>query len=386
MTQGPRTNGKSIHTNGRNGHGKRKVRYAVVGLGYISQVAVLPAFAHARENSELVALVSGDGEKLDKLSEKYSVSRSYRYEQYQECLRSGDVDAVYIGLPNHMHREYAEAAAAVGVHILCEKPMAKDPRECEGMIRAAEQNSVNLMIAYRLHFEEGNLSAAEAVREGKIGEPRLFRSAFSQQVTPGNMRLAGEEGGGPIYDLGVYCINAARNLFDAEPYEVFAYNATGKDERFSEVPEMTAAVLRFPGDCLATFECSFGAADRSSYEIIGTKGVLKMDPAYEMVEDLKSEITVEGRTRISTFKKRDQFGPELVYFSNCILNGEHPEPDGWEGLADVRVITAILESARLGKPVALTPFEKHERPGIAQEIQRPPVEKPKLVHAAPPSR
>jgi len=378
-------NGKNGHS-GKNGHGKRKVRYAVVGLGYISQIAVLPAFAHARENSELVALVSGDKEKLDTLSEKYNVPRSYSYQHYEECLSSGEIDAVYIALPNHLHRQYAEAAAKAGVHILCEKPMAKDEQECEAMIQAASQNDVKLMIAYRLHFEEGNLCAVQALREGKIGEPRIFRSAFSQQVTPGNSRLGGDQGGGPVYDLGVYCINAVRNLFDAEPYEVFAYNATGKDQRFGEVPEMTAALLRFPGDRLATFECSFGAADRSCYEVIGTKGVLKMDPAYEMVEDLKSEITVEGRSRVSTFKKRDQFGPELLYFSNCILNHEAPEPDGLEGLADVRIISAILESAQTGRPVSLRPIQKHRRPTPEQGIERPLVEKPKLVRAEPPSR
>lgn len=379
-------NSERAHRNGRNGHAKRKVRYAVVGLGYISQVAVLPAFAHARENSELVALVSSDREKLGALAEKYHVPQTFRYEHYEQCLASGGIDAVYIGLPNNLHREYAQAAAQAGVHVLCEKPMAKDEHECDAMIQAAAQHNVKLMIAYRLHFEAGNLAAVEAVREGKIGEPRIFRSAFSQQVRPGNMRLAAAEGGGRLYDLGVYCINAARHLFASEPYEVFAYNATGSGERFAQVPEMTAAIMRFPGDRLATFACSFGAADRSSYEVIGTKGVLKMDPAYEMVEDLRSEITVEGRTRISTFRKRDQFGPELLYFSDCVLHYKNPEPDGREGLADVRVIAAIQESARLGKPISLAPIKGLQQPTIDQGIRRPPVEKPKLIHAASPSR
>jgi predicted dehydrogenase len=384
-TAGKRHNGPIVSGNGKHARGKRKIRYAVVGLGYISQAAVLPAFAHARENSELVALVSGDQEKLESLSKKYNVSRNYTYERFADCLTSGEVDAVYIALPNHLHREYTEAAAKAGVHVLCEKPMAKNEQECRAMIEAVSQGNVKLMIAYRLHFEEGNLSAAEAVRDGKIGEARIFRSAFSQQVTPGNTRL-GDEGGGPIYDLGVYCINAVRHLFDSEPYEVFAYHATGNDRRFGKVPEMTGVLMRFPEDRLASFECSFGAADRSSYEVIGTKGVLKMDPAYEMVEDLKSEITVEGRARVSTFKKRDQFGSELVYFSNCILNDKEPKPGGMEGLADMRVIEAILESASTGKSVAIQPSEEVQQPTVAQEIRKPPVEEPKLVRAQSPSQ
>jgi predicted dehydrogenase len=116
---------------------------------------------------------------------------------------------------------------------------------------------------------------------------------------------------------------------------VFAYSATREqDSRFKEIDEMSAALLRFPDARLASFTCSFGAADRSTYEVIGTKGVVKMDPAYEMVGDLKSEITIEGRTQKATYKKRDQFGPELVYFSKCILENMEPEPGGKEGLAE----------------------------------------------------
>lgn len=141
----------------------RRVRYAVVGLGYISQAAMLPAFAQARENSELAALVSGDPKKLRSLGRKYKVAHTYSYEQYADCLKSGTIDAVYIGLPNHMHRAYSEAAARAGVHVLCEKPMAFDEVECEAMIAAAEEAKVKLMIAYRLHFERGNLEMIETI-------------------------------------------------------------------------------------------------------------------------------------------------------------------------------------------------------------------------------
>ena len=365
----------------------KKVRYAVVGLGYISQVAVLPAFQHARENSELVVLVSGDATKRAQLAKKYHVSKTYSYEQFSQCLESGLIDAVYIALPNNMHRAYTEGAARAGIHVLCEKPMAVTEQECEAMIEATSRADVKLMIAYRLHFEQGNLAAMAAVRDGKIGDPRIFRSGFCQQVTHGNSRLQDELGGGPLYDIGVYCINAARYLFRAEPEEVFAYAATrAQDERFKKIDEMSAALLRFPDDRLATFTCSFGAADRSTYEVIGTKGVVKMDPAYEMVGDLKSEITVEGRTQKATYKKRDQFGPELVYFSKCILENTEPEPGGKEGLADVRIIRALLESQEKNRPVRISPVGEVTRPTEDQEIYKPPIGKPHLVKAAAPSK
>ena len=371
----------------RNRNGRRKIRYAVVGLGYISQIAVLPAFAHARENSELTALVSGDAEKLKKLGRKYGIENTYSYEQYGDCLKSGEIDAVYIGLPNNMHRAYTESAAEAGIHVLCEKPMAMNEDECNTMIEAVKHAGVKLMIAYRLHFERGNLSAVEMVKSGKIGEPRIFTSVFSQQVKKDNSRLDREVAGGAIYDMGVYCINAARYLFRAEPEEVFAWNQSAKDERFAEVPEMTSAMMKFPENRIATFTCSFGATDRSEFEIVGTKGALKMDPGYEMAEDLKMELTVDGKTTKQIFKKRDQFAPELVYLSDCVLKGKDPEPSGEEGLADVRVIQALLRSAKTNRPVEIPQTKIEQRPQAEQEISKEAVEKPpKLVKAASPGR
>jgi predicted dehydrogenase len=362
-----------------------KVRYAVVGLGYIAQVAVLPAFAHATENSQLTALVSGDPKKLKSLSQKYGVANGYSYEHFADCLRSGEIDAVYIALPNNLHRSYVEAAAQAGIHVLCEKPMAFDEIECAAMIAATDEAKVKLMIAYRLHFERGNLQAVAVVNSGKIGEPRICTSVFSQQVKAGNSRLKKNIGGGALYDMGVYCINAARYLFRAEPEEVFAWNSSSSDRRFREVPEMTTALLRFPKDRIASFTTSFGAADRSVFEVIGTKGFLQMDPAYEMNDELKFEVTVGGRTTSKAFQKRDQFAPELVYFSECILRNKQPEPSGREGLADVRIISALLESAETNRPVSLSRLAKKQRPDLSQEISKAPVATPpQLVRAAAP--
>lgn len=364
----------------------KTVRYAVVAQGYISQIAVLPAFGNAGKNSKLAALVSGDKSKLDALAKKYNVERCFGYDQYDECLESGEIDAVYIALPNHMHREYSERAARAGIHVLCEKPMALDVKECEAMIAAAEKNNVKLMIAYRLHFEESNLKAIETVRSGKLGEPRVFSSDFTMQVNDAdNIRLQRDCGGGPVYDLGVYCINSARYLFQDEPDEVFAYFANNGERRFAEVEEMASVALKFPKARLATFTCSFGAADTATYRIIGGKGDLRADDAYEYVKEIKHQITVKGKTKEFKYEKRDQFAPELVYFSDCILNDRTPEPSGKEGLADIRVVEAIYESARMGRPVKLGRFERSVRPSMKQEIKRRPIKKRDLVKASSPS-
>ena len=375
---------KQGRTNSSNSK-KPRIRYAVVGLGYIAQIAVLPAFSKAR-NCELAALVSDDNVKLEKLSRKYKVPATYSYEDFDECLNSGEIDAVYIALPNSMHRDYTVRASEAGIHVLCEKPLAVTESECEEMISAAANNGVKLMTAYRLHFEQANMKAVEIAQSGKLGDLRVFNSLFSMQVREGDIRLQEDLGGGTLYDIGIYCINAARYLFQDEPNEVVGFSANNGENRFKEVDEMFSAILRFPNERLASFTTSFGAADISAYQIVGTEGDLKVDPAYEFAADLKHRLTIKGKTRERSFPKRDQFAPELIYFADCVINDNEPEPSGKEGLADVRIIRALYRSAANGTPVSLDEFEKERRPTIEQEIHEPPVKKPELVRAATPSR
>jgi len=363
----------------------RKIRYAVVGLGHIAQVAVLPAFAHAARNSDVTALVSGNAAKLTEVSKRYRIPHTYSYRDYDRCLQEGHVDAVYIALPNSMHCEYAVRAARAGIHVLCEKPMAVTTEECERMIQAARQGRVKLMIAYRLHFEQANMSAVDLARSGRLGSVRFFNSVFTMQVRPGDIRVKRKYGGGSLYDIGVYCINAARYMFGEDPLEVSAFAVSGTDRRFKEVDEMTGALLRFPQDRLATFLCSFGATDVSAYEVVGTKGRLRVEPAYEYVGELKQQITIAGKTRERSFPGRDQFAPELIYFSDCVLKNRVPEPSGEEGLNDVRIIEALYESVETSRPVVLKKLRPTRPPTRKQIITRPPVKKPKLVQVKSPS-
>ena len=360
---------------------KRLIRYAVVGCGHIAQVAVLPAFGNARRNSKLAAIVSGDPVKRAELAKKYDVPLALPYERYDELLKGGQIDAVYIALPNSLHAEYTERAARAGVHVLCEKPMALTEAECELMARTAREHQVKLMVAYRLHFERANLEAVEIARSGRIGEPRLFTSTFTMTVVPGNIRVQRALGGGVLYDIGIYCINAARGLFGDEPVEARAMAAGS----VGDVEETLSAVLRFPGERCAAFTCSFGAADVSEYRITGTKGDLALEPAYEYAVALQHRLTINGERKERRFAKRDQFAPELLYFSDCVLKNHAPEPGPEEGLADIRIIRALYRSAQTGQPVELAPGEKRERPGLEQEIRRPPIDKPRTVHTQAPS-
>jgi glucose-fructose oxidoreductase len=356
-----------------------KIRYAVIGLGHIAQVAALPAFKHARRNSTLVSVVTDDRTKRREIAKKYELKQTYSYREYEQCLEH--VDAVYIALPNSMHAEYTIRAAKAGVHVLCEKPMAVTVNECQRMIDACKKHHVKLMIAYRLHFEEINLNAIDLIRKGQIGEPKFFNSSFAMTVRPGNIRTQADLGGGTLYDIGIYCINAARYLFRCEPTEVLAMSVNSGTKKLAEIDESSAALLRFKEDRLAAFITSFNASDVGSYYVVGTKGQIRVDPAYEYAEGLRYELTVDGKKKEKAIGKRDQFAPELLYFSDCILNNRKPEPSGEEGMQDVRIVQALYRSAQTGRSVKIPALANHKRPSAAQTIRRPGIRKPHLVKA-----
>ena len=348
----------------------------VIGGGAIAESAHIPAaidLVGARRT--IVAEPSSSRRnELAMLWQDISLIADYR-EALQEC------DAVIVATPPHLHAPIACDSLDAGCDVLCEKPLAIDEEDCHEMIGACSEHRVKLMTAYRLHFDRANLQAIELIRDGAIGTPRIFNSLFTMQVRDGNIRLQHALGGGTLYDIGIYCINAARYLFRAEPTEGFAYAANNGEKRFREVDEMTGALLRFPNERLAAFICSFGASDSAVYEVVGTRGILRVKQAYEHSEPMEMEITVDGHVQKRKFPKRDQFGPELVYFSDCILKNKEPEPSGAEGLIDVQIIRSLLKSTRLGMPVKLNSPVRTDRPSLRMEIRRSPVHAHRLVRA-----
>jgi predicted dehydrogenase len=186
--------------------------------------------------------------------------------------------------------------------------------------------------------------------------------------------------------MGVYPINAVRYLFREEPIEVSAVVSSSGDARFEGVDETTTAILRFASGRVAQLTVSLGAAAVGWYHVIGTEGDLHGEPIYGYTGSLRHRITREGKVREVEFARRDQFAPELVMFSRCVLEGRDPEPCGFEGLADIRIVEAILRSARDHKAVALPPWSRPARPDMRQELQKPPVDAPpEPIHAPSPS-
>ena len=361
----------------------RKVRYAVVGAGWIAQEDFMPGVAKTG-NSVMTALVTGDAKKARELSEKYEIKHTCGYDGFDALLKSGKIDAIYLATPNTMHRDFTIRALAAGIHVLCEKPMAPTIEECRAMIAAGKKSGAKLMIAYRLHFEEATLEAIETVRSGKLGKARIFSSIFTQQIEASNHRTEKDKWAGPLPDMGPYPINAVRNLFSAEPIEAFGRTTSAKgDERFTEIPEMVNVWLRFPDERIAQFTISYGSEPVSEYRVSGTKGDLMMTPGFTWEKGQTLAVTVKGEKDEKTFDKVDQFAGETKYFSDCVLDNKEPEPDGEEGLCDVCVIKAIEKSIASGKVEPVEQVPRTKRPTREQVQEFPASEPPELVDAKP---
>lgn len=355
-----------------------KLRFAVVGLGDIAQRAVLPAFDHARSRATLAALVSGEPNKRRVLGRRFKGVITSGYEDYDELLASGAIDAVYIALPNEMHADFAMRAMAARIHVLCEKPMATTVADARAMRQAAQRSGVQFMVAYRLHFDPATLAAIDLARDRRAGELRIFASTFSSPVERGDIRLE-RKGRGGLFDLGIYCVNAARMVFRTEPIEVVAMHAGQGSGRFREVPEMTAALLRYPGERLAMFTCSLNAYRGSSWAALSTKRMVRMDPAYTYHDPLVVEVHTDRSHRTRRHGVHDQFAAELDHFVARVRSGRKAEPSAREGEADVIILDAIDRAARTGRRIRLRGIPRDELPKRREARAHPAVRRVQVV-------
>ena len=334
----------------------QRVGYAVVGLGELTEEQLYPAFSLSGQ-SRLCALVTGNREKALEQAELLGLKPQdvYDYDHFEELKDRADVQAVFIVLPNSLHREYTERAARIGKHVLCEKPLSVSVADAEAMVAACEATGVLLMTAYRIQYAPHHQAARELIQGGTLGRIKLI-TAVDVQTEPneGQWRLKRDlAGGGSLLDVGLYCLNTTRYLSGEEPYEVFAYtHSTPNDPRFSEVEESVSFTLRFPSGLISSNSYSYGTSKHRSLRVLGEKGNLSLDPAFDYT-NLRLMVDTETEVRETLIKETDQFALELDHFSSCILNGETPFTPGEEGLQDQRVMEAIYQSAREGRPVQL---------------------------------
>jgi predicted dehydrogenase len=334
----------------------KSVGWAVVGIGQLAVHQILPGLAKSRK-SKLAAFVSGSPQKARHMADFYGLSprKIYSYETFDKIAADPDVQAVYIVLPNSMHAEYTIRALQAGKHVLCEKPMANTPKDCENMIAAAKAANRKLMIAYRLRYEPCNQAMIEmAADTSAMGPTRLiFADAGFPIGDPGQWRLKkAMAGGGSLMDIGIYALQAARYLSGEEPVELSAMmHSTPNDPRFVEVEENIAFQLRFPSGILANCSSSYGVP-LNRFRVAKPGGTFELEPALNYT-GIRMRVLRNGAIEERPQEVVDHFQTEMDYFSDCVLAGTEPLTPGEEGLRDIRIMTAIYESANNGKPVRL---------------------------------
>ncbi|HEX8326813.1 MAG TPA: Gfo/Idh/MocA family oxidoreductase [Hymenobacter sp.] len=337
---------------------QRKVGFAIVGLGKFAQEQMMPAFKECK-HAKITALVSGSPEKMQKLAKEYSVDAKscYSYQNFDSLKDNPAVDVVYIVLPPGLHAEYVVRAAQAGKHVLTEKPMANTVADCQRMIDACRKAGKQLMVAYRAQYEPFNLNAIERIKKGELGKLRYITADHGRQVEPTKdkadewrvvKKLAG---GGSLMDIGIYSLNAARYLTGEEPVEVMAMESTDRaDTRFKEVEDQVHFTLRFPSGVLATCTSAYSIETVKRFRAFGEKAFLDLDPATDYYKHNMTIGTADGEMKPSV-KEGNQFAAELDHMAECVLQNKTPKTPGEEGLRDIKLIMALYESARKGKPV-----------------------------------
>jgi predicted dehydrogenase len=326
----------------------RKTGYAVIGLGRIAG-HFMPGVLMTT-NSRITAVVSGHRDKAERIAAQYGVPQSsiYNYENFDQIAHNPDVDAVYVALPNSMHAEYTVRAARAGKHVLCEKPMSTTVAEAEQMIAACKKANVKLMIAYRCHYEPTNLRAIQLIREGALGKVQAIESSFGFNCARGEWRLNKKmAGGGPLYDVGIYSLNACRYLTGEEPEHIAAFASTiDHDGRFDTVEENVSWTMKFPSGIVASCNTTYGAPMEGYYRVHGSKGWLEVDNAF-VYQGLRLRAEFEG-TKLDELNPAldpSHFMAEAAHFSRNLQEGQESRSPGEEGLRDMRYIAEIYRSA-----------------------------------------
>jgi predicted dehydrogenase len=332
----------------------QRVGFALIGLGRLAVQQLIPAFRVCKR-AKLAALVSGDMAKAQKLAQENGVTTEavYDYKNFEHIRENKEVQVVWIVLPNSMHAEFTIRAARAGKHVLCEKPMEVSVAKCEQMIEACKAAKVKLMIGYRIQYEPMNRAMQRLVREQVFGPAKFIDASFSMKLTTPEWRVSKAlSGSGAVGDIGIYCINTIRFLLGEEPIEIHAQSFRPADNPlFKEVDATTTWQMRFPGGVLANCMCSFDANSTAAYGIVANRGTFGMDPAFPY-RGLKMFAKPE-QPAPPQIAESDQFANELDHMADCVLQNREPYTPGDEGLQDMRIIEAILESAKTGRAVKL---------------------------------
>jgi predicted dehydrogenase len=337
------------HTRALAAAGRKKLGFALCGLGSLSTYQIAPALQKTA-NCRLAGIITGTPAKAVKWKSQYGISdrNIYNYETMHRIADDPDIDVVYVVTPNALHLDNALVAAAAGKHVFCEKPMEISVDRCRQMIDAVKAANRVLGIGYRCRFEPHHLECMRIARDREFGALKLIDAHFGFNIAPSVWRLnSALAGGGPLMDVGIYALQATRYLTGEEPEWISAMTTQGDPARFSEVEESVLWQARFPGGAISHCGSSYNTAPVGYFRALAERGWFGLDPAfnYDGLRGTRSD----GKT--ISLPPTDQFAVEMDDFARCIMERKATRVPGEEGLRDVRLLTAIYESARTGKPV-----------------------------------
>jgi predicted dehydrogenase len=325
----------------------KPVKWGVIGCADIAVRKVIPAMLGS-DVSQVTAIASRSGERAAATARSLGIPRSYG--SYRELLDDHELEAVYIPLPNHLHHEWAIAAAEAGKHVLCEKPLSTSSDLAREMIAAAESSGVKLMEGFMYRLHPLWVQVRRLIAEGAIGELRAVQSFFSYyNIDPDDIRNRADAGGGSLFDIGCYPVNVARMLFEAEPTEVMA--AVRRDPVFG-TDILTSVVLDFDGRH-ATFTCSTQLEDDQRVHVYGTEGRLLVEIPYNIPPDRPTRVLsiaggdppVDPTIVTHQVDAADQYRIQADAFSRSIREGTPVPTPPEDAVANLEVMERIFADA-----------------------------------------
>ncbi len=333
------------------------VRFAVIGLGWFGRDVAIPAIEKSK-HCETTMVVSGGGEKAERVADENDVDHALTYDDYADGKALDAYDAVYVVTPNALHLPHVEAAAEFGKDVLCEKPLEATVERAERCVGVCKEAGVELMTAYRMHTARSVRYVRDLVQDGAIGEPVHTRGAFSNNLvaTGGKMdqwRLNPDlAGGGPLMDLGVYPLNTSRFVLDADPIAVQATMVEGPPE-FDGLEEYCAFTMQFPEGPVAHCDTGYRVAADNYFEVGGTHGRIRIDQPFAIDGDRRITVCAGGEEESVGVEEPSEMIEEFDYFATGVLTDMEIAPDGEHGLTDIRAMMSTYESGNTGQRVEL---------------------------------
>jgi predicted dehydrogenase len=330
----------------------RKLGVALCGLGSLATNQIAPALQKTR-NCRLAGIVTGTPSKAAEWQKKYGIASAnvYSYETMHQIAKNKEIDIVYVVTPNALHMQHTQAAAAAGKHVYCEKPLEISVERCQSMIDACKKAGVQLGVGYRLQFEPNNLECVRLAREKVLGDVKIIDAGFGFAIgDPTQWRLKRDlAGGGSLMDVGIYCMQTARMITGEEPNWISATEIKTDPVKFKDVDETVSWQMKFPSGVLSHCISTYAANGLRGFRVATTRGFFGLEPAYYYGGN-RGRRSDETEINIPV---ADQFATELEDFADCVMNKRPTKVNGEMGLQDVKLLMAVYDSIKKGRPVTI---------------------------------